>query len=214
MKKTIVISFILTFALTGCSLNFTNNKDTAATTATDNNAAPVDTSLLGQLQNGQGVECKVETLNGEVNIRALAGKVRIEDIPYTFNNASSSVDATAENTKGTSLTIGDEQYMWSGLQGVKFNAKELNEQSGGTTDEQMGNKSWQDTVGEWQTAGFNYQCEKRNLTDSIFTPPADVVFNDLNEALRNLQNIMQSASTSESVNNSSSTERSASAPVK
>lgn len=198
MKKTIAISFILALALTGCSLSFVNNNNTAATTATNDNAAQEDTSLLGQLKNGQGVECKIQTLNGEVDVSASAGKVRIEGIPYTFNNASSSVNASEENTKGTLLTIGDEQYMWNDQQGIKFNAKELSQQSGGTTDEQMENKSWEDTVGEWQTAGFDYQCEPRNFADSVFTPPADVSFNDLNAALQNLQNIMQSASTSSS----------------
>lgn len=213
MKKIITISFILALALTGCSLNFVTSNNTASTDSAKN-AAPVDTSLLGRLKSGQGVECKVETLNGEVDIRALAGKIRMEGITYTYNNASSTVDATDENTKGMSLTIGDEQYIWNGQQGVKFNARQLSEQSGGTTDEQMGNRSWENMAEEWQTAGFDYQCVPKNFTDSIFTPPADVKFDDLNVILQNLQDVIQSASTSAPVNLPASTTASTSLSTK
>ena len=58
MKKTIAISLIIAFCLTGCSLSNKKTEDTAKQVE--------DTTLLGQLNSGQEMTCAVTTLNGEV----------------------------------------------------------------------------------------------------------------------------------------------------
>lgn len=193
MKKTIAISLVLAFILTGCSINFKKDKDTTEqkTSGQTENATPEDTSLLGQLQSGSDVECTVTTLNGEVNVKAKGGKIKIEGIPYVYDQ-SASTDTALNPNKGTMLTIGDEQYMWLGDKGTKFNAKELSELSGGQTEQQMEAKSWQENIGDWQQAGFGYKCEKRNLSDELFAVPSEVTFTDLNEALKKLQDLISS----------------------
>lgn len=190
MKKTIALSLILAFVLTGCSLNFGKSKKTEDQKAENKNAGMVEeeTTLIGWLKNGQGVECTVITLNGDVKVKAKEGKIKIEGIPYIYDQ-STSTEVNSDQSNGTLLTVGDEQYLWSGQNGTKFNAKKLSEQSGGQTDEQMGAKSWEENIGEWESAGFNYKCEKRNFAEEEFIAPNGINFTDLNEALANLQKL-------------------------
>lgn len=196
MKKTIAISLIIAFCLTGCSLGNKKTEDTAKQVE--------DTSLLGQLNSGQAMACAVTTLNGEVIIKVKDNKIRMEGIPYIYDQATSSEGVAVQNNSGIMISIGDEQYIWSGQKGTKLNLKELSELTGGQTEEQMAAKDWQSTVGEWQQAGFNYKCEKQSLSDDIFTPPSDVSFTDLNEALRLLQNLNQQTFDNASINSTSS----------
>jgi len=195
MKKTITILLIIAFCLTGCSLGKKNTADTTKQVE--------DTSLLGQLNSGLAMVCTVTTLNGEISIKVKDNKIRMEGIPYIYDQATSSEATTAQNNLGTMLSIGDEQYIWSDQKGTKLNLKELSELTGGQTEGQMEIKDWQSTVGEWQQAGFNYKCEKQTLPNDIFTPPSDINFTDLNEALRLLQNLNQQTFNSTSTNGTS-----------
>lgn len=190
MKKTIVISLIIAFCLTGCSLG---KKKAEEITKTE------DTTLLGQLQNSEGVVCKVTTLNGEVTVSAKGNYVKIEGIPYVYDQATSSEMAGIENNTGVMMSVGEEQYIWSGQKGVKFNPKGLSELIGTATEDQMDTKDWQTTIGEWEQAGFSYKCEKQSLSDDTFILPSDVDFTDLNETFLLLQNLNQEAASSTNV---------------
>lgn len=196
MKKTIVISLIIAFCLTGCSLG---KKKTAENTQT-----ATDTTLLGQLKNSDGVVCKVVTLNGEVVVNAKGSNIKIEGIPYIYDQATSSTETVAPNNSGTMLTISEEQYVWSDQKGIKFDQQELSDLIGGQTEEQMDAKDWQTTVDEWQQAGFSYKCEKQNLADDVFALPADVEFTDLVQTLLLLQNLTQQASSTSDIISTSS----------
>jgi hypothetical protein len=195
MKKTIVTLLIGAFCLTGCSFGKSNSANTAVTPQPKEETTPAPSNLMDWLKTGEAVVCTVNTLNGDVNIKAKDNKIRIDGIPYLYDQATSS--ATTENATqlGTSLTIGDDQYLWSGAKGTKINRQALSELSGGQTDEQMDTKTWQDQVSDWQEAGFNYQCAKQSLSDDLFTPPTDIQFTDLAAVLSQLQNLTQTPTT-------------------
>jgi len=186
MKKTIVISLIAVFCLAGCSFGKNKTEDAKKTSE--------DTTLLGQLKNSEGISCVVNTLNGEVNIKAKGDSIRIEGVSYVYDQTATADMTSPQTNLGTMLSVGDEQYIWSGQKGTKFNAKELSKMTGEQTEIETAAKDWQSTIGEWQQAGFNYRCEKENLLDDIFTLPSDVDFTDLNETLRLLQNLNQPTS--------------------
>lgn len=199
MKKTIITSLIAMLCLTGCSFGKNKNNNSNIPPEALDQKVQEDTTLLGQLRSGQGVTCTISTLNGKITIKAKDNKVRMEGISYVYDQDQGvpSPDASTSDL-GTSLTLGDEIYLWSGQKGTKYNPKKLSEQSSGITDQQMEIKSWEESVGEWQQAEFGYKCEKISLSDDLFVPPADVQFTDLNEVFDNMQKLIQPLATSSS----------------
>ncbi len=143
-------------------------------------------SLLGWLTGKKGVECIVNSPDGEMKVTAKEGKVRIDGIAFHFG-----ADAQHTSEKGTTLTVGDWMYMWSGQDGTKMNLKKIREMSVNENKEKQETevKSWKDTVKEWEAAGYTYHCRAVNPPDSFFQPPADVNFVDFTAQLEQWQNM-------------------------
>ncbi len=144
------------------------------------------TSLLGWLTGKKGVECVVSSPDGEMKVTAKEGKVRIDGIAFHFG-----ADAQHTSEKGTTLTVGDWMYMWSGKEGTKMNLKKIREMNAqeNKTKQETEVKSWEDTVKEWEAAGYTYHCQAVNPPDSLFQPPADVNFIDFTAQLEQWQNM-------------------------
>ncbi len=145
------------------------------------------TSLLDWLSGKKGVECVVNSPDGEIKVTAKEGKVRIDGIAFHFG-----ADAQHVSEKGTTLTVGDWMYMWSGQKGTKMNLKKIRELS---TNENKAKQeteveSWKDTIKEWEAAGYTYHCRAVNPSNNLFQPPIDVNFVDFTAQLEQQQNMV------------------------
>ncbi|OGF26862.1 hypothetical protein A2303_06570 [Candidatus Falkowbacteria bacterium RIFOXYB2_FULL_47_14] len=185
MKKIIILTLALSFCLagTGCA----KKKQPEAALPENKNQSGLtviaDDTLTGWLKRGRSVECSLSSPEGEIKISAKNDKIRIDGITYA------PMDAPNEPVKnGVSLTDGDMTYMWGGGKGTKFSLKKMQELSG-ELDGIQEQRSWEDTASEWESAGLGYNCREADLSDGLFTPPADVVFQDLNEFMEGLANI-------------------------
>ncbi|MFH0891850.1 MAG: hypothetical protein V1867_03665 [Candidatus Falkowbacteria bacterium] len=185
MKKIIILTLALSFCLagTGCG----KKKQPEAASPKNNNQSGLtviaDDTLTGWLKRGRSVECALSSPEGEIKISAKNDKIRIDGIPYA------AMDAPNEPVKnGVSLTDGDMTYMWGGGKGTKFSLKKMQELSG-ELDGSQEQKTWEDTAADWEDAGLNYNCHEADLSDGLFTPPADIVFEDLNEFMEGLADI-------------------------
>ena len=131
-----------------------------------------DDTILGWLSRG-AVECTVTNETGDMKIMAKNEKVRLEGMPYAFANDS------AQTSNGVWISDGTWTYMWSGTQGTKINIKEMEKTMTPEQKTEVPDYNWTDAVKNWETAGFKYDCRETKLADDLFTPPADVNFNDL-----------------------------------
>ena len=143
------------------------------------------TNLLEWLQSGKGVKCTVYSEDGTVTIQAKGGNVRVDGFSYA---APGSTDG--EEGKGTSLTVGDMFYMWSGQQGTKINKKKMEEiAEKGEEQEEIADYSWEDMADDWQDQKVTHDCRETSISDDIFTPPSDVEFKDITKMMEDMKEI-------------------------
>lgn len=188
MKKLLVLVLVASFALTGCFGKKETSKTVNGLQVKENN------SLMGWLKKGKAVECTLNDENGEMKISTKGDKVKIEGVPYMFASMNGGQIDPGEMPKGTSLTVGDMMYTWSGDKGIKMDIKKMEEtasdmaeKAGIEEEPESPGEDWEDQVGAWEAMGLDYDCKEVNLSDNAFTPPSDVTFTDLNEQMDNMQ---------------------------
>jgi len=169
MKKTIIISLVLMFALTGCF-----KKDTVSDDKNEvaKKISKEEGNIMDWLKAGKGVECTIKTEHGEMKTYSKGDKVRTEGAGLSFENP---------NEIGYMISDGEWIYMWSGKKGTKMNEKKMNDMNGEgieDEDEEEEEEEWQADTEEWDEQGLDYDCKKSNFSDSIFKAPKDVVFTD------------------------------------
>ena len=193
MKKlsVLVLTLALTIVLGGCLKKNTVETPTADAPQAEDNAPAgglqvLDRSLRNWLTGSSGVECSVESPEGQVVIQSKGDKVLISGIAYTDMKTGET------SSQGNSLTTVDWMYMWSGQDGMKMNLvklDEINRQLSSSSEPEQ--KTWQEDVDEWQTDNTDYTCEEKNLPDSTFEPPADVNFTDLTSLMEGMTQLGQ-----------------------
>ena len=112
-------------------------------------------------------------------------------IPYVGMDAmaTGSVDT---DMSGVSLTTGDWVYMWSeqDKKGTKMNIKKL-EALAPEDEEAEEPATWDETVADWEDNEVQYNCEDKDLSDDLFSPPDDVEFSDLTDFLLGIGDMAQ-----------------------
>lgn len=187
-KKFLVLSLglILTLGLSGCGKD---NSNGGASDKASNQEESIYSNLSAWLGSGQGVECTVNSPEGNIVVKSKGGKVRMDGIMYFDMNSTS-----PEPQTGSSITDGDWVYMWSGTSGMKMNVKDMEEMGEDMMEEsnfEEDDYDWETWSDEMDDAGIAYQCEEKNISDDEFVVPADVDFKDLNAMMEGLQTIGQ-----------------------
>jgi hypothetical protein len=195
MKKPIIIVIILIIIIVGGFWFFSGRNKTANAPVLKvgdigKNGKPIvgltvtnDDSIAGWLKRTRTVECDITADSGTIKMLVKNGKVRTEGIPYAFGQ-------DIHGTDGVSLTDGDWIYMWGGQQGTKLNLKQL---QADMTAEQKANAaaySWEDSAKLWGDK-YQYKCQEKDLSDSLFTAPANISFNDLTITMVDAQKAVQ-----------------------
>jgi hypothetical protein len=191
MKKVIIGIVVLLIVGAGIYFISTKSEDDKNIEPDKLNVAPsfqvIDNpSLLGWLKRGKSVECTLTTDEGTITMKTKDGKVRIEGLPYMFGGS----DEATPNMDGVSLTTGDWVYMWSGDKGTKMNLADMQETMSEEQKEKAEDYDWEKEAEGWESL-YQYDCQEKSLSDSLFEPPADVEFTDWTETMSQLQQIGQ-----------------------
>lgn len=124
-------------------------------------------SMSEAMQIGEPVKCVFEQEDQSVNIHMKGSKMRMDTLP---------ADAHAIYTE-------DMMYTWVGNQGnmIKMSEmKKLAEQLG----EQYAPKTQEDVVAAAEQKGI--KCTAAQVASEMFSPPADVTFQDMTEVMRQM----------------------------
>jgi hypothetical protein len=197
MKKTniIIVAIIVILLLLGAWFFIFNKKapetnqqaaNPAGSQSQQEPAKPgIKESLLGLLEGAAGVKCTIEDANGKYTVTSKGGKARIDGMSFpNFKNP-------AVTEAGSMINDGEWAYMWNGKEGMKFNLKEMEQNSGQNQNPQAKTSDWKDWAKGMEASGAKYDCAPTVATDADFTPPTDVKFQDLGEMLKNIQQMQQ-----------------------
>ncbi|HCP08850.1 MAG TPA: hypothetical protein DIT25_03580 [Candidatus Moranbacteria bacterium] len=188
MKRNNLIALIAVVVIgLGAAFFFLGGKQENGGSGSDKQGSASDgikQGLLGLLENTSGIKCSVEDETGKYTVVARGQKAKIEGI--AFANPLSG----GEEEKGAMINDGTWAYMWGGKEGIKLNIAEMekfSEQYGDQDNEVSDASDWRDWAKEMETSGAKYDCSPTVATDSDFTPPSEVVFQDFGQLFQGLQ---------------------------
>ena len=173
MNKTIIISLVAMFALTGCF-----KKDEAKTPLNiDQQASEEKNFSLAELfEQGKGMKCVMKSDDGEFITYSQGDKVRTEGLNLDFNQSGED---------GYMINDGEWMDTWSGKKGTKMNMKKMEEMENNLDDFYMDDEGeedfadWDETLEDWEEDGVDYDCKEQKIDQDLFIPPSDVVFEDM-----------------------------------
>jgi hypothetical protein len=155
-------------------------------TGMDGSLAP-KTGLVDALLGNETMKCTYSDSYGEVTVWAKAGKVRSEGFNY----------GASGNEKGGMINDGEYLYIWqeSDKTGLKYKLSVFeNEDSQGTMPSGVDPEAWAEAA----QAQYQYSCKATNENDDIFTPPADINFDDMTQLLEKAEEFSQTFSSEDS----------------
>lgn len=185
------------FVLSGCGKEkpADNGGSPAGTSATQERTTSGEAQetgekqgLLQKLLSKGAMKCTVEQDGETVTILTNGTKAKIEGM-----SMPNPKDPTGAKEKGYMISDDTWAYIWSGKEGIKFNIKEMEASTQpvtGETDDQSNKSSdWKSIIKEMEESGAKYDCSAAVVSDSDFTPPSDVTFQDMGEFLKQMQNM-------------------------
>jgi hypothetical protein len=195
MKKTnlIIVAVVIILLLLGAWLFIFNKKapqtgqqsgNPSGSQSQGESARPgVKESLLGLLEGATGIKCSIEDANGKYTVTAKGEKARIDGMSFP-NSQNLTV-----SEPGSMINDGTWAYAWNGKDGMKFNLKDMQENSSASVSPDEKSTDWKAWVKDMETSGAKYDCNPTVATDADFTPPSDVKFQDFGEIFKNLKQI-------------------------
>jgi len=191
-KKSALAVFAL-LVLGGCSCS-TKPQESTGNPAQNQAATPENSmpkpGLLGMLMGQNAVKCHVVDKTGTYDVLSKGGKVKIDGInfqPTTIPPVPPTPDNLQAQTKtGTMISDGKILYMWSGTSGIKMNIDEAQANQPKTGDSANPTQNWSEWAKQMEASGATYQCDNANISDSEFSPPQDVKFQDFSQMMQNL----------------------------
>jgi hypothetical protein len=199
MKKIMAVCVVLgaAFVLSGCgkAKPVDNGGSPAGTSATQEQTTSGEAQetgekqgLLQKLLSKGAMKCTVEQDGETVTILTNGTKAKIEGM-----GMPNPKDPTGAKEKGYMISDDTWAYIWSGKEGMKFNIKEMeantNPVPGEIEDPSEKSSDWKNIVKQMETSGAKYDCSAAVVSDSDFTPPADVVFQDMGEFFKQMQDM-------------------------
>ena len=198
MKKYATISWgillLSVFVLAGCGNKSAQNTGTSGQQNSGQSIAETaKQSLYSFLTAGTGVKCTIEDPKmGSLTMYAKNDKAKEEGFSYVSMNSAFSASENAQppkEEKGTMINDGTWVYMWSGAEGMKFNIQNMKNlsaqnQAQNQDNSQSNASDWKDWAKQMDQEGVKYDCSPAVLSDSDFTPPSDVKFEDWGEMMK------------------------------
>lgn len=175
------------FFLSGCKAK-PEDGNMAPEAKTEKSQEKEQEKLAKMLESGDAVKCQIKDEMGEYILWAKGGKMKIEGINYA------GMKEGEENKKGSMISDGKFIYTWSDKEGMKMSIEaeeaELDKEESGEDTGEANVQDWSDWAKEKDKVGAQYDCQATDLSDSDFTPPGDVVFQDFSQFMKNLQSGM------------------------
>jgi major membrane immunogen (membrane-anchored lipoprotein) len=196
MKKYFKIGyvFILFFVLllSGCG-NKDAGKENSEQDASDGSDVSMTEKakqgLLDLVSSGAGMKCTLEDPKmGQMTMYVKGEKAKVEGFQYMAMPSETQEEKPKEE-KGFMLNDGTWVYIWSGAEGIKLNIKEMEEMApkDQAQEKPQANPSdWKDWVKQMEANGIKYECNPSVLSDSDFTAPANVKFQDFGEMMKGI----------------------------
>lgn len=156
------------------------------TTGVDTSLAP-KTSIVDALLGNDTMKCTYSDSYGEVVVWAKAGKVRSEGSSFGMQG----------NEKGGMINDGEYLYIWqeSDKTGLKYKLSVFEaENQDSEIPPGVNPQTWAETIQNQ----YEYSCQAVNEGEEIFTPPADVEFQDMTELLQKAEEFSQTFSSEDS----------------
>lgn len=193
MKKSIIIIIIIFLIIFGGAAYFligkkpANNNSSNPSADQNSNAPGIKESLLGLLEKGTGIQCSVVDNGITYNVIAKGDKVRVEGLQIPDPKNPSSLE------KGTMINDGNWAYVWNGKSGMKFNLKTAGQDTSPAANQEQQSTDWKGWAKEMEASGAKYDCSPKIASDADFTPPSDVVFQSLDEIMKNFNPTLNSS---------------------
>ncbi len=211
-EKTIIISLVLMFALTGCfkndsvkqSVDTNSSNKVSKTSNISDKEERNQTSKQSKDSRGEAVK---QTSNQAVEklglvdlfkqgkgMKCLIGSEDGTIITYSNGDKARTegvnIGFSQESKREMAYMINDGEwiYTWSGKKGTKINMKKLEE-----LEENMDNENliedknnigdFDEMVEEWEDGEVTYDCNEQKIDDELFVPPSDVDFQNMMEMI-------------------------------
>lgn len=179
--------------------NITNTKTPEKKPESESESS-IQQEVVKLLMGNNAVKCTLNTNDGEVVTYIKGEKIRVEGEGISFDTADT---PTATDNKGTMIRQGDYVYIWSGKEGIKANITNIQENATAMNldfEDFSKDKLIEELQLQNEGEQLKYNCEKANIDDSMFTPPADVTFTDMEEFIKTLKEIQDSGMNQEDLN--------------
>jgi hypothetical protein len=151
-------------------------------------AETVKQGLYDLVTKGAGVKCSIDDPKmGPMTMFAKGDKAKVEGFSFMGGLSNLNAGEPPKEEKGTMINDGTWAYMWSGKEGMKFNIKEMESlapKDQGQDNSQSSASDWKDWVKHMDETGVKYDCSPTVLSDSDFSPPSDVKFQDWGEMMK------------------------------
>lgn len=184
MKKAIFLTLIAVFTLSACNLFQPAEDSNAPDTATKQQESEnIFTSIKDAVLGGMKLQCTFEADGHESTAYISGKKVRVDGAMYDHNT---------EEATGSMINDGQMLYVWNDIEktGMKWDLSKMEEIQDGPgfdVDEWKDTEAWADEMDQDESV----DCSIATFSDSKFTPPSDVEFQDLNAFMESMQEITQ-----------------------
>jgi hypothetical protein len=163
MPKNVVIAIVVVLVLGAGAAFFFQNQNKSGV----NNAV---TSIKDSLSKAVSMEC------------AYTNSAVGESKTYIKNGAIRSDYAGQKADQGGSVILTDKKiYMWQGKEGIVMDIPETT----GTPEQAQGQAQKKDFMADLEK--YKDSCKPAVVSDSLFTPPSDVVFQDYSKMMQQNQ---------------------------
>jgi hypothetical protein len=190
----------LTMAASGCICGGGDTTQTQGTTDTGaNTGQPEVTTTVKETATTVKVTATTAAQGGGIlsDLKAALSSGAGYKCTYDFNGMTSeswvkgkkfASKTNVDNQVGHTISDGTWMYSWEDgqRQGVKFNIEEMKRLG----EKSQGGQQKQPSMDEVANAASNVRCAPEVMSDSTFTPPSDVEFQDMGAMVKQLQEAM------------------------
>jgi hypothetical protein len=180
---TIVLSGLLFGA---CSTKTANPVDNATPVVNEKKMEETAAQKIASaLSNNKSVVCEITKKdNSDMMMFEIKGK------------KSKVSGSSLSGGKGMGYMINDSEnvYIWNDAdkKGIKMNLKSL-ESTASAQSQQYSDFTKEDVQKQYEDLGYSYDCRDKDVSDSVFVAPSDVVFSDMSEMMNSVKEMQKNS---------------------
>lgn len=175
-KKVLIVGGIVLFAAIGGYLLLSRGTNSLSTTSGPQNAEQAANMLMNAFEGSGSVKCTYEDENGSVTTYVKNGMVRIES------------SGSSEGQNGNAIMKNDTLWTWETGSSKGFMMKNVSQyQDDPNVPEE--NKMTAEEI-RTDIEQNQAQCTNKNISDSMFDAPTNVVFQDFSTMMEEVQTQM------------------------